>query len=175
MPPKPVYKITTHLPVLAVAVACTKGPVLEIGCGYCSTIFLHQACRQMCRPLDSVESDPAWIRRLIHMEHSLHRFYDRNLIPDWRIFAAAGVAPSWGKWNLALIDQWPAEDRRVSIEVLRGSVGAFIVHDTEPEAAEDYGFEPLLANFKYRQDWTYVKPWTTVVSDSIDVRNWFNE
>jgi hypothetical protein len=74
-------------------------------------------------------------------------------------------------WDLAFVDQHPCEARGPAIQMLRVQTRFIVAHDTEPSThVHRYGYEPLLSSFKYRFDYKRFIPWTTVVSDHVDVR-----
>ncbi len=49
-----------------------------------------------------------------------------------------------------------------------------VIHDSEPEAEYAYKYEPVLSTFKYRYVYSAYKPYTTLVSDTVDVTKFFN-
>jgi hypothetical protein len=75
--------------------------------------------------------------------------------------------------GLMFIDCAPAEDRRALVSLFKNIDGVLIIHDTEPGAEYVYGLKEILSTFKYRKDYAPEgKPWTTAVSNFIDVSKW---
>jgi len=50
---------------------------------------------------------------------------------------------------------------------LRPQARFVVVHDTETDydTGADYKLEPVFAEFRYRNDYRFLRPYTTVVSD----------
>jgi len=143
----------THLPLLAACVANSGGPVLELGCGLYSTPVLHALC--LGRRLVSVESNAEWYERFKHLNTDQHRVVLSKEVPE---------LPS--PWSVVLVDQHPVKTRAPSILRLREKTTLFVCHDTEHRL---YEYEPVLSTFKYRVEWQRYAPWTSVVSDTIEL------
>ncbi len=154
-PSRAVDGFATHLPALLGAVAATDGPVLELGSGLFSTPILDTVCQG--RGLVTVESDPEWLERFLHLERPGHRF---RLAGDW-----ATLPELDARWDVAIVDQSPSYTRAPSIERLRARTRFLVIHDTEHP--EHYRYEPLLASFAHRADFLGLgqRTRTTVVSD----------
>ena len=149
----------THEPVLAAVVAATAGDVLEIGAGTFSTPLLHAICAAMGRRLVTVDNDAGCIEKfgsLASGTHSLHA------VASWTD-ALPLFASSWG---VAFVDHAPIERRIVDIEFLSRRCDALVVHDSEDPV---YRYEPTFAKFKYRVDYKRMAPWTTVLSNRMDL------
>lgn len=171
----------THFPALATVVVNTQGPVLEMGCGDYSTPLLHALCAPNKRLLVSTDVDKGWISLFLDLRRSWHRFvhvpayeqYDaRN---DWLYSVGMDAWNSIGldtHWSVVLIDHTPGLQRAVDIERLRNNTDIFVVHDTEDSR---YGYEAILATFKYKYVYDRYSVTTTIVSDVIDVANFFEE
>ncbi len=154
----------THMCALITAVAHTDGPILEMGCGDYSTPLLHALCTPHKRLLVSSEGDQKWLSLFLDLENSWHKFY---YIPryEWdRI--GEGV-----HWSVVFIDHRPGERRIVDIQRLRKNTDIFVVHDTEDAY---YNYEPTFASFNYRYDYERYATKTTLISDTVDVRQFFN-
>lgn len=141
----------THLPLLARCVSVTKGAVLELGCGLYSTPVLHALCHG--RKLFSVESNQEWAKRFIHYRSDNHK-----VITDGNIDLSE-------KYSVALVDHSPAHDRARAVEELVNT-DLIICHDSEHRL---YDYERVLKDFKYRVEWKRYAPWTTVVSNTMDL------
>lgn len=160
------YHYETHLHALAIALMQTgTGDVLELGSGDCSTVFLHNACRVQRRYLMTMETNEEWLAKIAALAWENHdlRLIDRS----WEGF-------DWSrKWSVVLVDHAPGEHRHIAIDNLKDNVGVMVVHDTENAPAADYRYEKVFPKFKYVYDWKLLRPWTTLLSNSIDVREWF--
>ena len=145
----------THFPILAACVARTKGPVLELGCGWYSTFMLHLLCSPGKRRLVSLEARREWLEKFKDLRtdsHELHRVEDMD-----RFTLIDEV-----DWDVALVDHSPGTRRVREIERLKKRARHIVVHDTEDPS---YGYEKILPRFKYRYDYKRLTPWTSVVSD----------
>jgi len=149
---------STHFPILAACVARTTGPVLELGCGDYSTPMLHLLCRN--RRLVSIDSDANWLSRYEDFRSSTHELVHAS---DW---ANAGVIDA-NSWDVALVDHAPGTRRAPEIQRLMHRAKFIVIHDTEDP---NYGYEPILSQFKFRYDYTRLKPWTSVVSMTEEFR-----
>lgn len=152
----------SHVPLLSSAITVTSGPVLELGAGFGSTPLLHGLCGSFKRELLTLESDGEWLQKFINFGRSWHHFRSvENFIdlPEYK-----------QDWGLVFVDHGIAEQRGLSIRSLR-HVPVIVVHDTCHPFLYDY--EPTLSTFKFLWDWKLVGPMTTVVSDSVDVRQIF--
>jgi hypothetical protein len=144
----------THLPVLMTFMARTRGPVLELGCGESSTPMLHAWCNE--RQIVSVESNVSFLGKFTHLTRRLHRFVH---VLDWHAFDVRSLGPVW---EIAFIDHAPAEQRVTDMDRLRDRAKFIILHD-----AQDPFYQPILASFRFRLDYSDMFPHTTVVSDIV--------
>jgi hypothetical protein len=74
-----------------------------------------------------------------------------------------------GEWGVALIDHYPAERRIEEIKRLENTCDFIVVHDTEEKRESYFHYRDVLATFKYRKDFTLVRPNTSVVSNRISL------
>lgn len=148
----------THLPILTASVAHTTGAVLELGCGAYSTPILHALCGVAGRELLSLEGDPECYEVLKRFNRGSHRV---ELVADW------AKVPIERPWDVVLVDHAPGLDRIVKIQKLKRFARIIIAHDTEHRS---YGYEPVLAQFRYRVEWRPYSPWCSAVSDVDDLR-----
>lgn len=176
----------THMAALLTAVLHTTGPVLEMGCGDYSTPLLHALCKPTKRLIVSADCDQNWLNRFRYMENNLHQFiyvdlnkrtikikYKKRVIQKviydhiekWN---AIGTEQRWG---VVLIDHDPFDRRAVDIMRLRSNADIIVVHDTQDPS---YGYEPVLAQFKYRYTYNQYAVTTTLVSDVVDVATLFD-
>ncbi|MGE0206433.1 MAG: hypothetical protein AB7R69_01140 [Candidatus Babeliales bacterium] len=164
----------THMAPLMTVVANTKGPILELGSGDYSTPLLHAVCSVTKRFLLTTDTDKRWLSLFIDLARDWHHFsYIPVFEDDWaknpkpELWDAVGTDRYW---SVVFVDHRPGDRRRVDIERLRHNADIFVVHDTEEPA---YGYEPVLATFKYRYTYLRYAIQTTIVSDTIDIRTFF--
>lgn len=164
----------THSAPLITVVNNTTGPVLEMGSGDFSTPLLHALCAKNNRMLVTADMDSKWLSYFKDLATSHHIF--QNVDPYW---IDGRYNPSWDKvggnqlWDVVFIDHSPGRRRVADIIRLRPVTKIFVVHDTEANPEADYGYEPTLSSFKYKYVYDRFPTQTTVVSDVIDVRNFF--
>lgn len=167
----------THMTCLLTAAINTSGPILEMGAGDYSTPLLHAVCAKDKRYLLSTDTDKAWLSHFIDLETDWHQFSYVNVYEDdWEVNPKPELWNAIGgdrHWSVVFVDHRPGERRAVDIARLRLNTDIFVVHDTEPSEYTDYGYEPLLSTFKYRYVHKRYTTYTTVVSDTIDVREFF--
>lgn len=134
-------------------------PVIELGSGPSSTPFLRQYCKDEKLLFYSYETSREWAVAM----NSLY-------VIDWD-------AESF--WNnpcgVCLLDLAPGEYRKVALMKLKAEI--IVIHDSEPPGwnASDYQVRPLFKKFKYYKDDIPVEkgsPWTTALSNTIDVSQW---
>ena len=148
----------SHLPHLLKAVELTTGPVLELGSGDSSTPHLHDVCERTGRLLLTVESDQGWLARYHHLLSGNHHFEFHADPSD--------VLERQKRWGVVFVDHSPGQTRRRAVALARPLADYIVVHDTEELG---YGLEEILSSFKHRKDFRYSRPWTTVVSDSVEI------
>lgn len=154
--------VASHYPVLALAIARTEGPVLELGTGKWSTSLLHTMCVGLNRQLVSLETDREWVSwGLKNYQHPLHEFHwVENEKWDDQIELLQSR-----KWDVAFVDHNPGDHRYIEIERLANNVKFILAHDSENAPGSDYRYEPVFDTFKYRTDYDLYRPWTTIVSN----------
>jgi len=156
----------THMVPLMTVIAHTKGPILELGCGDYSTPLMHALCSSTKRYILSTETDSPWLNLFLYLQTPWHEFVHVTSYDEWKNVGNEKF------WSVVLVDHKPIEQRIKDIQRLRPCTEIFVVHDTE---ADIYGYEPIFATFKYRYDYRKYIPYTTVVSDTIDVREFFQD
>lgn len=153
---------STHLPLLALCVANTEGPVLELGCGHYSTLLLHALCAPglgPARQLVTCDTNPGWLLKFSDLRCAWHE-----------VVHSDGVDRYVGKrWALIFVDEAPAGHRVPAIRALRQSTDLFVLNNTEPpftEGRKAYRYDEILPSFPHRYDYKrYPSTWASVVSD----------
>ncbi len=150
-------KHQTHQPVLVACMGLTQGAVLELGCGNGSTLLLHSMCGVSGRKLVSLESNKEWMNKFITLRRDWHSI---RLIDNWL------QQPEYNlNWGLVLVDHGVAIQRGRTIDRLNADI--IVAHDSHRERACRYTVR--FERFKYRYDYRKLKPWTTAVSDKIQL------
>ena len=147
----------SHIPMLVKIFNASKGDVLELGIGPCSTPILHWLCFDEGRKLVSYVSEPAFYNKFRHYDGGFHAL---KLVEDWN------EVDLKKKWGMVLVDQHPAKERALSAIKVANLAHYVILHDTEPRNAKYYDYERAFPHFKYRFDYNkHKKGWTTVLSN----------
>lgn len=148
----------THQPYLLEAVKRTTGNVLELGSGDGSTPVLHELCAAADKLLVTVDSDAGWLAKYTHLASDRHLFEH----------LAFPASTRWldEPWGVVFVDHAPGNNRYAAIERACSVAEYVVCHDTETLG---YGLEDLLNSCKYRKDFRYARPWTTVVSDCREI------
>ena len=158
--------IGTHLPVICRAFAElgeSRGDVLELGCGDFSTPMLHELCVK--RKLISIDNEELWYNRFLYLWstwHSLHLVKSWTNLPEYD-----------KKWDIAFIDLNPAYDRKIAISALSDNAKIIIAHDSE-DLKNAYGYQYCIGKFKFYTQYKRHKIETLVLSNFIDVTNWWS-
>ena len=146
---------TTHMPLLMRIVNLTNKPILELGAGLFSTPLLHWMCQEKNIKLVTYEN----IEEYLNFSKSFQsRNHSVRLIKDWNEVKAKR------DWGVVFIDH---DGDRAKSAIEFKDADYVILHDSESE--KHYGYEKVWSHFKYRYDWTVVKPWTTVLSNKHDI------
>ena len=190
----------THVTPLATAVAWANtstqaqyfpsaGPVLELGMGDCSTPLLHSMCKSLGIPLVSIDTNREWHDRFVSLASRDHRGHQIRLVPPANAATLAQECARWDemsilpqgygihadRWSVALVDHAPGERRLTDIARLAYAATIIVVHDTEEPG---YMYETTFDTFKHRFDYkgwpgVEIRPWTTVLSNFVDVTEIF--
>jgi hypothetical protein len=133
-------------------------PVMEMGCGYYSTILLHRIIvNEQKRFLLSTDTDREWLLKFeTNMSSSLHQFRHINQTSEWD-----NVGLDRPRWSIVFIDHKPGERRVIDIIRLANVSDIVIVHDTETSS---YNYESGLAKYSYRYRYNYLPTHTDVLS-----------
>ncbi len=151
----------THMLTLMKAIAATGGAVCEMGAGFSSTPLLHWLT--LGRELVTYESDPDYAhfaRSFRSKDHKVRHTDFKNV--DFE-----------RTWSVVFIDHSPRRPRTRGDDAVKFiNADLIVLHDTEPESSTHYGYDQVFPLFKYRYDWNLCKPYTSVVSNTIDVSKW---
>lgn len=157
---------STHMPMLIRTVQATSGPVLELGAGPYSTPLLHWLIAGSGRYLVTYDNVPLFYNYAKRFQSRDHIVY---LTKDWREIDQDNTY-----WSVVFIDHSGKirDDSRRGGDAIRLKDRAdyIVLHDTDNE--DTCGYIKMWPYFKYRFDWKYCKPWTSVVSNFIDVSKW---
>ena len=164
----PNYKQSgTHIPTLLKVIPLTTGDVCEMGAGFNSTPLLHWLCQG--RKLVTYENDPDYFRFAKQFQTYTHKI---RKIERW------DEADFKRHWSVVFIDHtigrkpWEKGLQRGDDVLKFTNADIIILHDTEPEEEQHYHYDRVFPHFKYRYDWKECKPFTSVVSNVIDVSKW---
>lgn len=149
----------THQAPLINAVLHTEGVILELGSGDYSTPLLHELCRPTKRRLITCDSEESWLTYYLPLVTDWH---DLILVKDWDDIN--------GHFGLVFIDH-VTERRVVDLRRLKSFTDVFVVHDSEKQRWYKYG--DSFSTFKFRYDYTLYTKRTTLLSDKINVANFF--
>ena len=160
------FRFGSHLPVLMQAVRQTDGPILELGSGIYSTVYLHWACYHSKRFLRTLESKRGYYRAVRNLRCDWH---DIDWVRDW------DKADLSGDWSVVLVDESPGWQRPLDVKRLVDAE-YIVIHDTDKETEGEYRYEEegIYDLFKYRFDYrptTPHTPDTTVLSNKHDLGN----
>jgi tRNA A58 N-methylase Trm61 len=149
---------STHNPMLIKTVLVSEGPVLEIGAGIYSTPLLHWLCKMLDRKLVTYENNPEFYkfaRKFVSKDHRV------SFIEDW------DKMDFQTHWGVILVDHDPGSRRVIDLINFKDKADYIVIHDTDLK--DPYRWEEAWPHFKYRYTWKACRPWTTVVSNFIDL------
>lgn len=151
----------THTLNLIKAVGATGGDVCEMGAGFSSTPLLHWIT--LGRKLVTYEGDKDWRHFAVKFQSNNHKIRPLEKIDFDR------------RWSVVFIDHSPKRPVRRGDDALKfKNVDLLVLHDTEPESTDHYGYDKVFPKYKYRYDWTLCKPHCSILSNTIDVSKWQN-
>lgn len=151
---------TTHISTLLVAIQATEGKVIELGGGQSSTPFLHWVCKAGRRKLVTYESSQKYYDYEHTFTSPLHRVIK---VENWD---DVPVEPC----GVVFVDHHPSGRRSIDAIRFKDAADLVVIHDTERDD-ENYRNSDIWPHFKYRFDFTEARPWTTIVSNKINVTN----
>jgi len=156
-------KYGSHLPILSKLVDKTDGPILELGVGLYSTPYLHWACFSKKRNLTSYENMASWLKYFRDCRTANHTI---DVIEDWKKMDYGDKF-----YDIAFIDHEPFEERIISAKKLANNAKYIILHDSDPESDHLNHYSEIYPLFKYRYDYHQAKPFTTVLSNLVDLKD----
>ena len=161
---------SSHVIPLTLSVMATEGDVIELGCGFCSTPLLYSLLYPTGRKLFTIETKREWLDRILSQDpYYQHNFHIKTLVPDM----VEAVKEIKGDCGVALIDCWDTESyniRKKCAYVLREIADVLVIHDTEVDGfLEDKEWNDFAKDFRYKETFDRITPWTTVLSDKIDI------
>ena len=153
----------SHIEPLVRAFEKTDGDILELGTGYYSTTILQWLCELNWRRLYSFETSEKWYKKATQVQKPFHFV---KHVTDW------DQVNLNQRWGLAFVDHSPGERRHIDIKRLINFANCIVVHDSEPQSDNVYQYSKIWDLFKYRVDYKKYRAWTTILSNSVDVRKW---
>jgi len=156
----------THLPCLIKAMEKTDGDVLELGMGVFSTPYLHYQCMLSDRKLVSYENYKDWMNFFVKYGY-VNDNHEINFVEK---YADADIEKPW---DLVLIDQTPDSSRAEEIKRLVNLAKYIVIHDSNGRYNKIYHYDTIYPLFKYRTIWDTDDNHATVLSNSIDLENFW--
>jgi hypothetical protein len=146
---------TTHMPMLIKTVQATNGAVLELGSGLYSTPLLHWLCAEDRRTLVTYERSQKYYQLAKRYQSKTHHVMNNldKLRPRF--------------WSVVFIDN-EAKRRKDMAVRFKDSAEFVVLHDSNERI---YGYEGVYPLYKYRSDWIFAKPHTTVLSNFRDEKS----
>lgn len=167
----------THCPLLAKCILNTKGPILEIGTGIYSGIFIDFLATN--RKIISTETDINWLNVVKeNCKNDLHQFVWIDCDNDNKKYNTQ--MDSFKKqykdiYSIVFIDHGLISERLSDILRFRDISELIIVHDSSytenvEHDAITYKYNETIKTFKYKYEYKILWPYTCVMSDLNDLR-----
>ncbi|MBI2034515.1 MAG: hypothetical protein HYT11_02160 [Candidatus Levybacteria bacterium] len=156
----------THLPCLIKAMERTSGDVLELGMGLFSTPYLHYQCMLSNRKLISYENFKSYAQFFIDYGYP-NANHEINIIDD---YANAKIDRPW---DVVLIDQTPDTSRIIEVRRLANLAKYIIIHDSNEKQERIYHYSEIYPLFKYRTIWDKDRNHATVLSNFVDLEDFW--
>jgi hypothetical protein len=153
---------TTHLPILMELVKITEGTILEFGSGLFSTPFLHWVCIKNNRKFITLENNLKYwgfCRQFKSKNHIVKFIEDWDKIED--------IVSQ--QFSIILIDHEPMQRRGKDAILVKDSADFIVLHDTETKNEHLYNYDKIWKYFKYRYDYEWYYPRTTIVSNRVNL------
>lgn len=157
--------VATHLRSLVTAALRTRGTILELGVGWYSTPVLNAIAEATRRRIVTLDNNEDWLKQFYPLRSEYHKI---ELVGFW------GDAPlERESYGLVFVDNGqPAEREYLSYRLL-DRTDVFVFHDTEEGPA--YGYNRVLPKFRYVYTDKAQKAFTSIASNSVDVRKWVKD
>jgi hypothetical protein len=146
----------------------SSGPVLELGMGVFSTPYLHYQCILSKRKLVSYENFKSWFDFFTRRYGYQDEFHEMIFVEDYK------DAKIEKAWDVVLIDQTPDYSRAETIRRLANRVKYLVIHDSGRKFDRQYGYDKIYPLFKYRADWTKDTNNATVLSNLVDLKDFWD-
>jgi len=161
----------THLAPLIQAVNKTTEDILEMGIGIFSTPYLHYQSLLSKRHLTSYDNERGWVNTFATSEVCGHRYQG----PYHKLIYVANwdEAKIEKPWDVALVDHSPSERRIVDIKRLANFAKYIIIHDSNERKDREYHYSEIYPLFKYRTNWDKDANPATVLSNLIDLKDFW--
>lgn len=156
----------THLPCLIKAVEKTNGDILELGIGLFSTPYLHYKCILDGRKLVSYENYKSWFdifTRRYGYNYGTHELYFVEKYADVPL----------KDYDIVFIDQTPDWSRHEEAIRFANNAKYVIIHDSGPKFDKMYQYDKVYPHFKYRTDWEGDTNRATVLSNFVDLKDFW--
>lgn len=160
------FRYGSHLPVLLQAILKTNGDILELGAGVFSTPMLHAFSVAQKRNVVTYENFKRWYRWFSIYEGEYQKVH---FIEKW------DDAFLEKPWDVVLVDQTPDEDRIKTIARLAHFAKYIVVHDANEgrNAEKQYHYSKIYDLFQYRYHWRDAEPNVMVLSNSVDLEDFW--
>lgn len=155
----------SHQPVLIHLLnTITEGDVMEFGMGDASTGLMHTLCSLQGRKLLSVETNPEWMERYIHLQTPDHEMLLIN--PDNIVEAHHDFFDR--HYSIAFIDGAPAAARLVFLKHIKADF--IVIHDTECVVGGYVNvFNYDFSAFKHVSHFTKAMPMTSLLFNTDNI------
>jgi hypothetical protein len=171
----------SHRPLLYVALELTKNsnkPILELGCGDGSTLYLNRYIENDKRKLISLDTNQEWLSKYNHLGSDKHELVFKKDNLSWdkdqlKWYDASQDLPEWldgvteNGISVCLVDHACGERRHVDIQKIYDKCDIIVIHDTEIGAG-DYKLDKIWHLFKYRMN-LIMPAAAAIVSNKYDV------
>lgn len=156
----------THLPCLIKALSKTTGDILELGTGVFSTPYLRYQCMLADRLLVSYENYREWYDFML-------KYWTSNKNHQINFIEKYSDAPIQKEWDVVLIDQTPDVSRSEEAMRLKDLAKYIVIHDSNPSNHRVTHYDKIYPYFKYKIDWTGDKNRSTVISNLVDLKDFW--
>lgn len=156
----------THLPCLMKAIEKTQGDILELGTGIFSTPYLRYYSMLYDRKLVSYENYKDWYDFMLKYWKP-NKNHEINFIDEYK------NAPIDRSWDVVLIDQTPDSSRTEEAIRLKDQAKYIVLHDSNPSNYKVTHYDEIYHHFKYKTDWMGDKNRATVVSNIINLEDFW--